>query len=268
LAMVADVLDHAFVIAADGIPAAAGHGGPFARAKTAIRGAHVRGHQQDPVGIAMGQARQRRIFFLLERVFQLVGGLQLARGSHRLQADRVVRIFDVDEREVVRWDGELEMRLQGTDGFELFRGERQKIAKLTHRADGILRLPPPIVPVLGRNAAPERMAPRLTGGFLFLDAVDCHRPRLVMLVEPGTLIRLVHRLQKPPTRLGYPVPLATSILRGAAAEELHHSTHTTFMYPNYKADHKQNRKFFLKTLSMRRRAKPAARVSPVFFLAK
>jgi hypothetical protein len=40
------------------------------------------------------------------------------------------------------------------------------------------------------------------------------------------------------------------------------------MYPNYKADYKQNRKKSLNVVNQRKRASSAARVYPVFSLAK
>ena len=70
--MIADVLDHAFVVAADGVPAAADHGGPFARAEPAIHGADVRRDQQGAIGIAMRQAGHRRILVLLQRIVQFI----------------------------------------------------------------------------------------------------------------------------------------------------------------------------------------------------
>ena len=122
LRMVADVLDHALVVAADGVPAAAHHGGPLARAEAAIHGADVRGDQQGPIRIAVRQARHRRVLVLFERIFQLVPRLvaHLQRRGDRLQANRIVRVVGVDQREVVRRNGELVLGLEGADGFEFF----------------------------------------------------------------------------------------------------------------------------------------------------
>ena len=58
---------------------------------------------------------------------------------------------------------------EGADGFEFLRGEGEEVAELADGADGILRLPPPIVPLLIGNVAPERVAPRFTGRLVFLD---------------------------------------------------------------------------------------------------
>ena len=125
LRVLADVLDHPLVVAADGVPAAADHGRPLARAEPAIHGADVRGDQQGAVGIAVRQARHRRVLVLFERILQLVAGrvLGLERRGDRLQADRIVGIVGVDQREVVRRDGELVLGLQGADGFEFLVGE-------------------------------------------------------------------------------------------------------------------------------------------------
>src|SRR6516225_8048727 len=54
----------------------------------------------------------------------------------------------------------------------------------------------------------------------------------------------------------------------SAAETLHHSTHTTLMYPNYNPDLKQNRKNFSKLFDRAKWARTAWRVSRVFFQAK
>ena len=57
LRVLADVLDHPLVVAADGVPAAADHRGPLARAEAAVHRADVRGDEQHPVGVAVRQAR-------------------------------------------------------------------------------------------------------------------------------------------------------------------------------------------------------------------
>ena len=69
--------------------------------------------------------------------------------------------------------------------------EGEKVSELSDRADGILGLPPPIVPVVIGNVAPERMALGLTGRFFFLDPTTglVDRPGF----EPGALFRFVHR---------------------------------------------------------------------------
>ena len=173
--MIADVVDHAFVVPADGVPAAADHGGPFARAEPAIHGADVRRHHQAAVGIAVRDARHRRILVLFERIVEFKRRRRLQRGGHRLQTDGIVGIRRIDEREVVRRNGEFVLGLESTDGFEFFGRERQKLTKLPDGANGVLRLPPPIVPHLVGDIAPERMTLRFTGRLFVVDAVILHR---------------------------------------------------------------------------------------------
>jgi len=77
------------------------------------------------------------------------------------------------------------MAFQGTDRFKLFLGEGKQPAELTDRTDGVLGLPTPIVPLVLRDVAPERMAPRLTGRFFFVVAAT---GRMDRGLEPGTLV--------------------------------------------------------------------------------
>ena len=87
-----------------------------------------------------------------------------------MQADRVVGVVRVDEGEVVGRDGELVLGFQGADGLEFLRDEGKQVAELADGADGVLRLPAPVVPVMLGDVAPERMAARLTGRFFVVDA--------------------------------------------------------------------------------------------------
>ena len=68
--MIADILNHALIVMADGIPAAPHHRRPLARAEAAVHGADVRGHHQRPVRVAVRQARYRRVLVLFQRIFQ------------------------------------------------------------------------------------------------------------------------------------------------------------------------------------------------------
>ena len=83
LGVLADVLDHPLVVAADGVPAAAVHGAPLARAEPAVHGADVRRDQQRAVGVAVRQAGDGRVLVLFQRVFQFV-----ARTGSQLPAAR------------------------------------------------------------------------------------------------------------------------------------------------------------------------------------
>src|SRR5579883_157975 len=100
------------------------------------------------------------------------------------------------------------MCFQGADRFQFLRGEAEEVPELPNRADGMLRLPAPVIPLGIGHVAPERMASGFTGRF-FLLATSWglgERPGH----EPGTLFGFVHRsrcLQKTsmsssPRRLG------------------------------------------------------------------
>src|SRR5204863_2575334 len=69
-----DIVDHAAVVAADGVPPATDHGGALARAEAAVHGADVGGDDQGPVWITMGQAGDGRVLVFFERVLQLITG--------------------------------------------------------------------------------------------------------------------------------------------------------------------------------------------------
>jgi hypothetical protein len=111
-----------------------------------------------------------------------------------LQANRILRIVGIDEREVIGWNGELILTLESPYRFEFFGRKGEKISELPNRADSILGLPPPIVPLVIGNAAPEWMAPRLTGRLFVFDSIRGpvdHRP----VLEPaGSRFRFVHRV--------------------------------------------------------------------------
>src|SRR5438128_8507071 len=96
------------------------------------------------------------------------------------------------------------MAFECPDGFELLFGEGEQLPKLPDRANGVLRLPPPIVPLGFGNVAPERVAPLTTGRFFFFNP---HRRADTSRREhPGTLVRFVHRLAMPPLEQRFPPP--------------------------------------------------------------
>src|SRR5262249_7197839 len=108
-----------------------------------------------------------------------------------LETNRIFGVFGVDQGEIVRWNRQFVLGLEGPDGFELLRGEGQEISQLPNRADGVLGLPPPIVPLFVGNVAPERVTPWFTGRFFFLDPTGSLGDRPGN--EPGALIRFTHR---------------------------------------------------------------------------
>ncbi len=93
--VIANVLDHAMVVSRDRVPAPSFHGRSLARAKATVHGANMRCHEQGPVGVAVGQPRDRRVLVLVERIVLAVdsrGAGKLHRRRNRLQADRVERV--------------------------------------------------------------------------------------------------------------------------------------------------------------------------------
>ena len=73
--VLAHVVDHPLIVVAGAVPAVAVHGHALARAEPAVHRADVRGDHQHPVGIAMRQARDRRILVFFQRIFELLARL-------------------------------------------------------------------------------------------------------------------------------------------------------------------------------------------------
>jgi len=166
--VLAHVLDHPLVVATDRVPTAANHRGALAGAEAAVHGADMRRHHEATIRIAMGDARHGRILFFLEGVLEFEIGVRFEWGGHRLQADGIVGIIDIDEGEVIRRNGELVFRFELPHDFQLFFREGKEIAELADRPDGVLGLPAPVVPLLFGDVAPERVAPGLTGRFFIV----------------------------------------------------------------------------------------------------
>src|SRR6516165_3372835 len=83
------------------------------------------------------------------------------------------------------------MSFEVADRLEFIGSEAQEVPKLSDRANGILRLPSPAVPLGVWNIAPERMAPGFTGRLFFLDPTQILGNRAWL--EPGALFAFVHR---------------------------------------------------------------------------
>ena len=73
-----------------------------------------------------------------------------------------------------------------------------KFAELPNRADGILSLPSPIVPLFVGNVTPERMAFRFTGRLVFVDAEFFEWD-----IDSGTLFGFVHKIRNLQQDIGY-----------------------------------------------------------------
>ena len=83
---------------------------PAARAVPAIRRAPVRHEEEHAVGIAVDEARHRRVRVLAQRVEHLLGADDhLLRAGDHLPADRAGRVAPVDQVEEVRRDRQREL---------------------------------------------------------------------------------------------------------------------------------------------------------------
>ena len=175
----ADVIDHAFVVGAHAFPAAAGERGALPRAVPAVHRAVGRGDEQRAIRIPVGEPRHGRILVLFQRVFEFVPGgvLGFQRRGDGLQPDGIGRILRVDEREVVRRDGELVLALEPAECLEFVGSEREECAKLADGPNRVLGLPAPVVPLMGGNIVPEWeslrrvLVGRATRGFGFFKPV-------------------------------------------------------------------------------------------------
>ena len=105
LGMVGDVLNHHLDAALTCRPVLVDPF-PLARAVTAVKRAIRRDEKEAAVWIAMNDSGDRRVAFFVQRVPRQFAGIeQLFDRRHRLQAQRIVRIVEVDETEVVGGDG-------------------------------------------------------------------------------------------------------------------------------------------------------------------
>ena len=122
----------------------------------------------------MGQARNGRVFLLIEGILEFITRrvLLLKRRRHRLQTDWILGVFGVDQGEIIGRDSGFVFELKLGDGQEFFRTEGQKVPKLADGTKRVLRLPAPIIPEMVGDIFPYRMATGLTGGVLNLGWVE------------------------------------------------------------------------------------------------
>ena len=159
------------------------------RAVAAV-GRALRGDEhQHPVGVAVDQARHRRVAVLGERVLHhRREGLLLAAERDDLAADRVVRVRRVDERDEVRRDVDAEL-VRRAEALALLVGQLQDLLDLGQLVDAVGELPAPVVPLLIGNVRPERCAAAHRR-----HAVRPERSRRVAAVDErflgGVLVRL------------------------------------------------------------------------------
>ena len=155
---------------------------PRARAVAAVRGALRRDQHQDPVGVAVDEARHRRVAVLGERVLHHRGeGLLLPAGRDDLAADRVVRVVRVDQADEVGRDVDAEL-VRRREPQALVVGQVQDRLDLREVVDPMTELPAPVVPLLVGDVRPERGAPADGGS-----TVGAQHPRRVGEVDERRL---------------------------------------------------------------------------------
>ena len=95
-----------------------------------------------------------RVAVLAERVFHHGGeGLLLRADRNHLAANRIIRVFRVDQANEVRGDVDAELPLGG-EAFALVVGEFEDLADLFERVDAVAELPTPVIPLLVRHIGP------------------------------------------------------------------------------------------------------------------
>ena len=128
------------------------------RAVPAVRGALGRDQHQDPVGVAVDEARDGRVAVLGERVLHHRGeGLVLPRARDDLPADRVVRVLRVHQADEVRRDVDAELLGRG-QALALVVGQLEDLLDLLEVVDPVAQLPAPVVPLLVGDVRPQRGA--------------------------------------------------------------------------------------------------------------
>ena len=131
---------------------------PRPRAVAAVARALGRDQHQDPVRVAVDEARDRRVAVLGERVLHHRGeGLLLAPERDDLAADRVVRVLRVDQADEVRRDVDPEL-VGGGQPFALLVGQLEDLLDLVELVDPVAQLPAPVVPLRVRDVLEDRGA--------------------------------------------------------------------------------------------------------------
>ena len=134
----------------------ADHPGP--RAVAAIGRAEVEGQQEYPIGVAVDQPRHGTVAFFAQGVVGFALHLnELARRGHDGPTQRLIRIFRVDEGEIIRGHGKRKQVATPDDGVPFVPGEQQEPLGLGQGVDAVAQLPVPVVPLaigdLGEEAA-------------------------------------------------------------------------------------------------------------------
>ena len=128
---------------------------PAPRAVAAVAGALGRDEQQDAVGVAVDEARHRRVAVLGQGVLHHPGeGPQLRADRDDLAADRVVGIVGVDQRHEVGRDVHPEL-VRRRQALALVVGQVEDLLELLERVQAVGELPAPVVPLLVRRVLPD-----------------------------------------------------------------------------------------------------------------
>ncbi len=132
---------------------------PAPGAVAAVARALGRDEHQDPVRVAMDEARDRRVAVLGERVLHHRGErLLLTAERDDLAPDRVVGVLRVDQADEVGRDVDPEL-VRGAEAVALLVGQLQDLLDLLEVVDPVAELPAPVVPLLVGDVGPDRGAP-------------------------------------------------------------------------------------------------------------
>ena len=133
---------------------------------------HVYG-ATDPASAEYAMAGDKVV--LMQGIFQVGGrALQLLDGRNGLLADRAVRIFRIDQRQVVGRDGHTERFERFTDAFLLFSGQLDVFLELIYGLNPVFYLPVPVVPLLVGHFGKE---------FFSAAHCGCERCHLILFVS-------------------------------------------------------------------------------------
>jgi len=117
------------------------------RAVAAVHAADVGDQQQHPVRVAVGEARHRAVHILVEGIRQ-IGGIivQFRQAGHGLHAHGAVGILPIHQRRVVGRDLHGELGEAPLQVLALLLREREDLLQGGDVPDGVLELPPVVVP--------------------------------------------------------------------------------------------------------------------------
>ena len=146
--MLGDVVDLPVEIGMKIVAAGVAHQ-PRAGAIAAITRATVGDQKQHAVGIAMHQARHRRMRVFAARVAHFPGGGErFLQARHHLAANRAILVRRINQIEKIGRDAQRQLVVgQLRAGQFLGRQRGQQRLQLFHRGDPVFHLPAPVVPV-------------------------------------------------------------------------------------------------------------------------